>query len=432
MTQPTTLEQRALDYHKNDRPGKLEIHSMKRVETQDDLSLAYTPGVAVPCLAISENPDAAYDYTSKGNLVAVISNGTAVLGLGDIGALASKPVMEGKAILFKKFAGVDSFDLEVETKNVEEFVNAVRYLGPTFGGINLEDIKAPECFEIEHRLKELMSIPIFHDDQHGTAICAGAALLNALEITGRSIKDVRLVLNGAGAAALAVVKHFKTLGMSADQITLVDRTGVVYKGRLAGMNPWKSEWALETTHRTLADAVKGADVLIGLSSKGAFTQDMIRSMTHSPIIMAMANPTPEIMPEEVYAVAPDAIVATGRSDFPNQVNNSLCFPYVFRGTLDVRASTINEAMKVAATYALAKLAKEPVPDYLKKLYPRNSFVFGQHYIIPVGFDPRLITSLPPVVAKAAMATEVAQKPIRDMVGYTESLKQYRDDYKFVE
>jgi Malic enzyme len=394
--------------------------------TQRDLSLAYSPGVAVPVKAIAEDPSRAFDYTSRGNMVAVISNGTAILGLGNLGALASKPVMEGKAVLFKRFADVDSIDLEVATEDVDEFINCVRFLGPSFGGINLEDIKAPDCFIIEQRLRELMDIPVFHDDQHGTAIIAAAGLINALQLTGRDLTTTKLVCNGAGAAAIACVELIKAMGFKAENVTLCDTKGVIYKGRTEGMNQWKSAHAIETKARTLAEAIEGADVFFGLSVKGALTEDMIRSMAPRPIIFAMANPDPEITPEEVARVRDDAIIATGRSDYPNQVNNVLGFPYIFRGALDVRASTINEEMKIAAVKALAELAREDVPDDVAAAYQGNRPRFGPQYIIPVPFDPRLISSIPPAVARAAMDTGVAQKPIVNFTAYTQELSARRD------
>ena len=358
----------ALAFHAQGRPGKLQITATKPLVTQRDLSLAYSPGVAAPCLRIEEDPDTVYDYTARGNMVAIISNGTAVLGLGDLGALASKPVMEGKAVLFKRFADVDGIDLEVDTKDVEEFINCVRFLGPSFGGINLEDIKAPDCFIIEQKLREIMDIPVFHDDQHGTAIIAAAGLINALDLTGRKAKDIKMVVNGAGAAAIACVELFKAMGVSHANVIMCDTKGVIYKGRTEGMNQWKSAHAVETENRSLAEALTGADVFVGLSSRGAVTQEMVKSMAKRPIIFAMANPDPEITPEEVHAVRQDAIVATGRSDYPNQVNNVLGFPYIFRGALDVRASTINEEMKIAAARALAELAREDVPDEVAAAY----------------------------------------------------------------
>ncbi|MDX0600617.1 NADP-dependent malic enzyme [Sinorhizobium medicae] len=424
MTSVTAQE--ALDFHSQGRPGKLEISPTKPMATQRDLSLAYSPGVAVPVKAIAEDPATAYDYTARGNMVAVISNGTAILGLGNLGALASKPVMEGKAVLFKRFADVDSIDLEVDTDDVDEFVNCVRFLGPSFGGINLEDIKAPDCFIIEQRLREVMDIPVFHDDQHGTAIIAAAGLINALTLTGRDFKSTKLVCNGAGAAAIACIELIKSMGFNPANIILCDTKGVIYKGRTDGMNQWKSAHAVETDRRTLAEALDGADVFFGLSAKGALSADMVRSMGERPIIFAMANPDPEITPEEVADIRNDAIVATGRSDYPNQVNNVLGFPYIFRGALDVRASTINDAMKIAAAEALANLAKEDVPDDVAAAYQGNRPRFGPQYIIPVPFDPRLISAIPMAVAKAAMETGVARKPIEDLKAYGEQLSARRD------
>ena len=419
-------DQEALDFHSRGRPGKLEINPTKPMSTQRDLSLAYSPGVAVPVKAIAEDPSRAFDYTAKGNLVAVISNGTAILGLGNLGALASKPVMEGKAVLFKRFADVDSIDLEVDTENVDEFINSVRFLGPSFGGINLEDIKAPDCFVIESRLRELMDIPVFHDDQHGTAIIAVAGLINALHLTGRDLKTTKLVCNGAGAAAIACVELVKAMGFAPQNITLCDTKGVIYKGRTEGMNQWKSGHAIETKARSLADAMDGADVIFGLSAKGALTSEMIASMAKNPIIFAMANPDPEITPEEVASIRNDAIMATGRSDYPNQVNNVLGFPYIFRGALDVRATTINEEMKIAAANALAALAREDVPDDVAAAYQGVRPRFGPQYIIPVPFDPRLISAIPVAVAKAAMDSGVAQKPILNMDAYAQELSARRD------
>ncbi len=426
MSRPSITDEEALEFHKRGKPGKLEINPTKPMATQRDLSLAYSPGVAVPVKRIAENPDAAYDYTAKGNLVAVISNGTAILGLGDLGALASKPVMEGKAVLFKRFADVDSIDLEVDTKDVEAFIGAVRYLGPTFGGINLEDIKAPDCFVIEQRLRELMDIPVFHDDQHGTAIIATAALINALHITGRSLKDFKLVCNGAGAAAIACVELIKSLGVPNQNIILCDSKGVVYKGRTEGMNQWKSAHAVETDRRSLAEAMDGADVFFGLSVAGALTPAMVKSMAKQPIIFAMANPDPEILPEEVHAVRDDALMATGRSDYPNQVNNVLGFPYIFRGALDVRARTINDEMKVAAAHALAALAREDVPDEVAAAYHGSRLSFGRDYLIPVPFDPRLISRIPVAVAKAAMESGVARLQLPDLNAYAAQLSARLD------
>ncbi|AWB25519.1 NADP-dependent malic enzyme [Methylobacterium currus] len=423
---PTFTDQEALQFHQQGRPGKLEVVATKPMATQRDLSLAYSPGVAVPVLAIADNPQLAYDYTAKGNLVAVISNGTAILGLGNRGALASKPVMEGKAVLFKRFADIDSFDLEVGTEDAEAFINCVRYLGPTFGGINLEDIKAPECFIIEERLRELMDIPVFHDDQHGTAIISSAGIINALHITGRDISEARLVVNGAGAAGIACIELVKALGFRSENVILCDTKGVVFQGRTEGMNQWKSAHAVATSKRTLAEAMDGADIVFGLSVKGAFTPEMIASMAPQPIIFAMANPDPEITVEEVAQVRDDAIVATGRSDYPNQVNNVLGFPYIFRGALDVHATTINMEMKIAAAQALAALAREDVPDEVAAAYQGARPRFGRDYIIPVPFDPRLIHTVPPAVAKAAMETGVARKPIDNMDRYRAQLSARRD------
>ena len=421
-----TSAEEALEFHRTGRPGKIEITPTKPLTTQRELSLAYSPGVAVPCLEIEKDPATAYDYTSKGNLVAVISNGTAVLGLGDIGALASKPVMEGKAVLFKRFADVDGLDLEVDTKDVDEFINCVRFLGPSFGGINLEDIKAPECFIIEQQLKEILDIPVFHDDQHGTAIIAAAGFINALHLTGRDITETQLVVNGAGAAAIACVELLKSMGMPHSNITLCDTRGVIYQGREQGMNQWKSAHAIVTENRSLSDALAGADAFFGLSVKGAVTQEMVKSMAPKPIIFAMANPDPEITPEEVMEVREDAIVATGRSDYPNQVNNVLGFPYIFRGALDVRASEINNDMKIAAAEALAKLARQDVPDEVDAAYSGRRLHYGADYIIPAPFDPRLIVEVSAAVAEAAMKTGVAQKPIADMDGYRAQLGERLD------
>jgi len=415
------LDGDSLRMHRSGRPGKIEIIATKPLVTQRDLALAYSPGVAAPCLEIAKDPAAAYDYTAKGNLVAVISNGTAVLGLGDLGALGGKPVMEGKAVLFKRFADVDCMDLEVDTKDVDEFVNCVRFLGPTFGGINLEDIKAPECFIIEQRLRELMDIPIFHDDQHGTAIVSAAGLINALHLTGRNIKDIRMVVNGAGAASIACIELVKAMGMPHENAILCDTKGVIYQGRTEGMNQWKSAHAVRTKARTLAEAMKGADVFFGLSVKGAVTKDMVKSMADKPIIFAMANPDPEVTPEDVKSVRSDAIMATGRSDYPNQINNVLGFPYIFRGALDVRASTINEEMKIAAAEALAKLAREDVPDEVDRAYSGRRLRYGPEYVVPVPFDPRLISAVSTAVAEAAMKSGVAGKPIPNMEEYRRSL-----------
>lgn len=415
-------DKEALLFHAGRRPGKIEIIASKPMATQRDLSLAYSPGVAVPVEAIAKDPDAAYDYTIKGNLVAVISNGTAILGLGALGALASKPVMEGKAVLFKRFADIDSIDLEVDTTDVDAFVNCVRLLEPSFGGINLEDIKAPECFIIESRLREAMKIPVFHDDQHGTAIITAAGFLNALEITGRDIKKTRVVMNGAGAASIACAELIKAMGLPHDNLMMCDSKGVIHKDRKEGMNQWKSAHAVKTKCRTLEDAMKEADVFIGLSVKGAVSQMMVESMAEKPIIFACANPDPEITPEDVYAVRADAIVATGRSDYPNQVNNVLGFPYIFRGALDVRAMTINEEMKIAAARALAELARADVPDEVASAYSGERPSFGPNYIIPAPFDPRLIEYVPSRVAQAAMDSGVARRHIVDIDAYRTELK----------
>src|SRR5262252_7249385 len=418
---PTFTDQEALLFHSRGRPGKLEVVATKPMATQRDLSLAYSPGVAVPVLAIAEDENRAFDYTTKGNFVAVITNGTAILGLGNLGALASKPVMEGKAVLFKRFADIDSIDLEVSTEDPDQFINCVRYLGAGWGGINLEDIKAPECFVIEQRLRELMDIPVFHDDQHGTAIIAAAGLLNALDLTGREIATTKLVCNGAGAAGIACLELLKAIGFKPENLILCDTKGVIYQGRRDGMNQWKSGYAIKTSARTLEQALEGADVFFGLSAKGAVSQDMVKKMAAKPIIFAMANPDPEITPEEVAAVRDDAIMATGRSDYPNQINNVLGFPYIFRGALDVQASTINEAMKIAAAKALAELAREDVPDRVAAAFLGRQVKYGPDYIIPAPFDPRLITHVPPAVAKAAMDTGVARRPIVDMERYVAQL-----------
>lgn len=407
----------ALRMHANGRPGKVEIRATKPLTTQRDLTLAYSPGVAAPCLEINRDPALAYDYTAMGNTVAVISNGTAVLGLGNIGPLAAKPVMEGKAVLFKRFADVDGINVEIHSEDVDEFVNSVKFFGNSFGGINLEDIKAPECFIIEQRLRELLDVPVFHDDQHGTAIITTAGLINALHLTGRAIHNTTVVVNGAGAASIACIGLFKSLGMPQKNIIMCDSKGVVYAGRTEGMNQWKSAHAAKTTHRTLEQAMKGADCFVGLSVAGAVTTDMVKSMADNPIIFAMANPDPEITPEDVASVRSDALVATGRSDYPNQVNNVLGFPYIFRGALDVRASTINDEMKVAAAKALAELARQDVPDEVDDAYAGVHLRFGPDYLIPAPFDPRLITAIPIAVAEAAMETGVARKPIIDMEQY---------------
>src|SRR5690242_6882708 len=422
---PTFTDLEALQFHSQGRPGKLEVVATKPMATQRDLSLAYSPGVAVPVLAIAEDESRAFDYTTKGNFVAVITNGTAILGLGNRGALAAKPVMEGKSVLFKRFADVDSIDLEVSTEDPDEFINCVRLLGKSWGGINLEDIKAPECFIIEQRLRELLDIPVFHDDQHGTAIIAAAGLINALALTGREIKTTKLVCNGAGAAGIACLELLRAIGFRPENLILCDTKGVIYEGRTEGMNQWKSAFAVKTKARSLADALEGADVFFGLSVKGAMSPEMVKSMADKPIIFAMANPDPEITVEEVAAVRSDAIMATGRSDYPNQINNVLGFPYIFRGALDVRARTINMEMKIAAAHALAELAREDVPDEVAAAYGARP-KYGPDYIIPVPFDPRLISYVPPAVAKAAMDTGVARKPIVDMDAYRATLRSRRD------
>ncbi|WP_300574353.1 NADP-dependent malic enzyme [Phenylobacterium sp.] len=422
----TFTDEEALSFHRHPTPGKIAIVPTKPMATQRDLSLAYSPGVAVPVLAIAEDPDKAYDYTSKGNLVAVISNGTAILGLGNLGALASKPVMEGKSVLFKRFADVDSIDVEVSATDPDEIITVVKNIGVTYGGINLEDIKSPECFRIETELQELLDIPVFHDDQHGTAIISAAGLLNACKITGRELADVKLVLCGAGAAGIASLELMKAMGVRSENCIAVDNTGVIYRGRSESMNQWKSAHAVDTDKRTLAEALEGADVFLGLSVKGAVTADMVAAMAPNPIIFAMANPDPEITPEEVHAVRSDAIMATGRSDYPNQVNNVLGFPYIFRGALDVRARRVNMEMKIACAQALAMLAREDVPDEVAAAYHGLQLKFGPDYIIPTPFDPRLIWYIPPFVAQAAMDTGVARKPIENMDAYRAQLAQRLD------
>ena len=425
MTKSKITPEEALAYHLEPRPGKYDIVASTPMATQRDLSLAYSPGVAVPVQAIAERPETAYDYTVKGNMVAVISNGTAILGLGNLGALASKPVMEGKAVLFKRFADVNAIDIELDTEDPDEIIQAVRLMGPTFGGINLEDIKAPECFIIEQRLKEIMDIPVFHDDQHGTAVICAAGLLNALELSGKKIEDVKIVLNGAGAAGIACLELLKSMGARHDNCIMCDTKGVIYQGRTEGMNQWKSAHAANTAARTLEEAMAGADVFLGVSAKGAVTPEMVASMAENPVIFAMANPDPEITPEEAHAVRPDAIVATGRSDYPNQVNNVLGFPYLFRGALDIHARAINDEMKIACARALAALAREDVPDEVAMAYGRK-LSFGRDYIIPTPFDPRLIHVIPPAVARAGMDTGVARRPIIDLKGYEASLKARMD------
>ncbi len=416
----------ALDYHEFPVPGKLGVVSKKNCETAKDLSLAYTPGVAVPCLEIAKNADLAYRYTSKGNLVAVISNGTAVLGLGDIGPLAGKPVMEGKGVLFKAFADIDVFDIELDSKDPEEIIRIVAAMSPTFGGINLEDIKGPECFVIEEKLKKMLDIPVFHDDQHGTAIIAAAGLLNALELCGKGIDTVKIVFNGAGAAGIACARYIRSLGVPKTNLIMCDTTGVIYQGRPENMNPFKQEFAIDTKLRTLEEALQGADVFLGVSAKDQLTPKMLLSMAQSPIVFAMANPDPEITYEVALTTRSDVIMATGRSDYPNQVNNVLGFPYIFRGALDVRATKINEEMKLAATHALAALAKESVPESVQRAYGGKKFSFGKEYLIPKPFDPRLLYSVSPAVAQAAINTGVAQISL-DMEDYVRRLKTKRND-----
>ncbi len=425
MSRTKITPEEALAYHLEPRPGKYDVVASTPMATQRDLSLAYSPGVAVPVQAIADNPETAYDYTVKGNMVAVVSNGTSILGMGNLGALASKPVMEGKAVLFKRFADVNAIDIELDTEDPEEIIRAVKLMSPTFGGINLEDIKAPECFIIEQRLKEICDIPVFHDDQHGTAVICAAGLLNALEISGKRIEDVRIVLNGAGAAGIACLELIKSMGAQHDNCIMCDTKGVVYQGRTEGMNQWKSAHAANTPLRTLEEAMRGADVFLGVSAKGAVTQDMVASMAENPVIFAMANPDPEITPEDAHAVRADAIVATGRSDYPNQVNNVLGFPYLFRGALDIHARAINDEMKIACAQALAKLAREDVPDEVAMAYGRK-LSFGRDYIIPTPFDPRLIHVIPPAVAKAGMDTGVARRPIIDLKAYEQGLKGRMD------
>ena len=415
----------ALAFHMEPVPGKWEVNATVPMATQRDLSLAYSPGVAVPCSEISENPELAYDYTNKGNLVAVISNGSAVLGLGNLGALGSKPVMEGKSVLFKRFADVNSIDIELDTEDPDEFCRAVKLMGPTFGGINLEDIKAPECFIIEQRLKDEMDIPVFHDDQHGTEVICAAGLINALYLSDKKIEEVKIVLNGAGAAGIACIELLKFMGARHENCIVCDTKGVIFQGRTEGMNQWKSAHAAKTKSRTLAEALDGADVFIGVSVKGAVTQEMLKTMAKDPVIFAMANPDPEITPEEAHEVRVDAIVATGRSDYPNQVNNVLGFPYLFRGALDIHARAINEEMKIACATALAELAREDVPDEVAVAYGKE-LKFGRDYIIPTPFDPRLIFRVPPAVAKAGMQTGAARRPIIDLANYELSLKSRMD------
>ncbi len=416
-------DKEALDFHRYNKPGKIDINSSKPMTTKRDLALAYSPGVAAPVKEIAANSDAAYDYTSKGNLVAVISNGSAILGMGNLGALASKPVMEGKAVLFKRFADIDSIDLEITSNDSSEIINSIKNFACSFGGINLEDIAAPDCFVIEEKLKEVLDIPVFHDDQHGTAIITTAALINALDISGKSIKDIKVVVNGAGASAIACTNLFKNSGVSNENVTMLDRKGVIYKGRSGNLDQWKSAHAINTKNRTLEDAINGADVFLGLSAKGVLKKELVKTMAKNPIIFACANPDPEITPEEIMEVRDDAIIATGRSDYPNQVNNLIGFPYIFRGALDVRATTINEEMKVAAANAIAKLAREDVPDEVVAAMGGDRPKYGKNYIIPSTFDPRLISEIPVAVAKAAMDSGVAKKNITDFEIYKEQLKQ---------
>ncbi|WP_081326552.1 malic enzyme-like NAD(P)-binding protein [Wolbachia pipientis] len=409
----------ALEYHSNS-PGKIAISPTKPLFTQHDLSLAYSPGVAVPCLEIANNPQAAYNYTTKGNCVAVISNGTAVLGLGNIGPLAAKPVMEGKAVLFKRFADIDAIDLEIDTENIEDFINVVKHLWPGFSGINLEDIKSPDCFIIEKRLNELMNIPVFHDDQHGTAIVVAAGIVNALDIVGRKLENVKIIINGAGAAGIACLEMLKSMG--AQNIVLCDKQGVIYKGRTGDMNEWKEKHAVGVPDRSLSDTIRGADIFIGLSAKDVLTEEMLRSMNKDPVIFALANPDPEVKPEFAQIIRPDAIIATGRSDYNNQVNNVMGFPYIFRGTIDVHAATINNEMKIAAANAIAKIAREPVPEEISNVYGGRKMSYGRSYIIPTPFDPRLIHKVSPEVAKAAIDSQVARKVITHWEEYANQLK----------
>ncbi len=417
----STTKQEALKYHsRGGNPGKISIMPTKPLSTQYDLSLAYSPGVAAPCLEIAKNPEVVYDYTAKSNCVAVISNGTAVLGLGNIGPLAAKPVMEGKAVLFKRFADIDAVDIEVGTENIEDFINAVRYLGPSWGGINLEDIRSPDCFIIEKRLNELMDIPVFHDDQHGTAVVVAAGIENALDIVEKKLEDVKIIMNGAGAAGIACLEIPKSMG--AKNIVLCDKQGVIYKGRNEDMNEWKEKYAIDTSERSLLDTIKGADVFIGLSAKDVLNEEMLKSMGKDPIIFALANPDPEVRPEFAKSVRPDAIIATGRSDYNNQVNNVMGFPYIFRGALDVHATTINDEMKIAAADAIAKLAREPVPGEISAVYGGRKMGYGREYIIPTPFDPRLISIVAPAVAKAAVDSGVARKAIQDWSKYENQLK----------
>lgn len=425
----SNFEKEALEFHQKGRPGKIEVVSTKDCNTEKALSLAYSPGVAAPCKAIAKNPEKVFDYTSKGNLVAVISDGTAVLGLGNIGPLAAKPVMEGKGILFKTFAGIDVFDIEIKSSSSAEFINAVRTLEPTFGGINLEDIKAPECFEIEETLKKEMNIPVFHDDQHGTAIVSGAALINACQIIGKKLTDIKMVINGAGAAAISCGRIFVSLGVKRENLIMCDSSGVIYKGRTGGMNKYKEEFALDTEKRTLTEALNGSDVFVGLSVAGAVNGEMIKMMNKDPLIFAMANPDPEITPAQARAARPDAIIATGRSDYPNQVNNVLGFPSIFRGALDTRSTQINEEMKLAACHSLAKLARQDVPDNVSASYGGQKFKFGRDYLIPKPFDTRVLMWVAPAVARAAIDSGVATKPITDWEAYRDKLESIQGPQK---
>jgi len=416
------MKEAALEYHRSGRKGKLEVVPTKPCDTAWQLSLAYSPGVAEPCREIDKDKDLSYEYTNRGNLVAVASNGTAILGLGNLGALAGKPVMEGKGVLFKKFADVDAYDIEIATEDPDEFIKTVKYLEPTFGGINLEDIKAPECFYIEDRLKEEMDIPVFHDDQHGTAIISGAGLLNACEISGKKMSDLKMAFNGAGASAIACAEFFITLGAKRENMIMCDSRGVIYEGRKEGLNPQKERFLVDTDRRTIADALVGADVFVGLSNGGAITQQDVKNMAKDPIIFAMANPDPEILPDEAREARSDVITATGRSDFANQVNNVLGFPFIFRGALDVRATKINDEMKVAAAYSLAALAKEPVPEKVARAYGNEKFEFGPDYIVPKPFDPRVLVWESAAVAEAAMKTGVSRITI-EMDSYRKSLEE---------
>lgn len=423
-----TLKKRALHYHSSGRKGKVEVIPTKSVETQEDLSLAYTPGVAAPCLEIAENPDTVFDYTAKGNLVAVITNGTSVLGLGNIGPMAAKPVMEGKGILFKKLADIDVFDIELNAPTAKEVIDTCRALEPTFGGINLEDIKAPDCFEVERALQETLNIPVFHDDQHGTAIICGAAFLNAMEITGRKPETTKVVFSGGGAAAIACARIFQDIGIPKENMLMFDTKGLIYKGRKEGMNSYKEQFAADpekVSARTLKEGLIGADAFVGVSVANALPADFLVGMNKNPLVFAMANPDPEILPEDAKKVRPDVIMATGRSDYPNQVNNVLGFPFIFRGALDVRARHITESMKVAAMKALASLAKQPVPESVQKAYGGIKIEFGPEYLIPKPIDPRVLLWVAPAVAQAAALDNVARQPIKDFEAYIRALEKLR-------